>query len=420
MLPEWAAKYEDEDHVVRKRGNKYYLYEYEIEYLNDLDNVYEPLKTKRVLSKVSSARITKDGLIKNKNKKKPQELPIVISTFREYGASHLLDVLCSDILDNLKKYFKDDGLMIYIMAKQILIEYPVIDSIDLNYQSSNDFIHYPNLRFPTSSILSLLHKITHNRLSRYQFVHDYMDHQNYYMFINSYELDGYIMRFLYCFQNETFSYFRSFHIDKSVNETIKNAITELKCQNIIWIGEDENDIQLLHGIPYIISIDYDKEIGYYENHFIYDHRDIYYQIINLSSDKLILYDDSDHIMFYQNRQIPLALKTNCNEDVSYIYEMYMNKDYAQDRIDLYYNLLENNFKYIHDYNEVGFLFIYYLSTLMCSRIDQRLQGTDLAADEVIDMLKEVKIQIINYESRLEINPNVDLSIIKEKIPECEL
>ncbi|MCD7840660.1 MAG: hypothetical protein LUG46_08560, partial [Erysipelotrichaceae bacterium] len=321
MLPDWAAKYEDEDHVVKKRGDKYFLYEYEIVYEQISTDVYhmysEPI---RKLSHIHCARITPEGLIINKKKPKPKKRPYMISCHREYGASYLIDILCSDILDNLNKCFKDDTTMMYVMAKQLLIGHPTFEKLHMAYRKSYDCITYPDLQFPTTTIVSLLHKITHNRVGRYRFVHTYMNHENYYIFTDTYQFEAQCIQFLFCFQNQVFSYFRSFHIDQSMEETISNAIKEIKAYHIIWMGD--NDISLTHDIPYIIHVNNDKIIDDYKHHFIYQDRCVHYHMEE-SQDKLIFYDDEGYMIYRNGQKIPIVLQTNLDIEAKSIYEMYM-------------------------------------------------------------------------------------------------
>ncbi len=416
MIPEWASKYEDEDHIVKKRGNKYFLYEYEMVYEQISTNVYEMYgEPVRRLSHIHSARIIPNGLIINKKKPKPKKRPAMISCDREYGATHLIDVYCSDILFNLKKYFKDDATMIYIMAKQLLIAQPKLEKLHMVYEASYDCITYSNLTFSTTRILSLLNTITHNRVGRYHFLHTYMNHENYFIFTDTYQFETQKVQFLFCFQNHTFSYFRSFHIDQSIDETIENALREINAQNVIWMGDD---ISLINDIPYIIRLNYDKTMNHHEQYFIYNDRHIYYHILK-AQDYLILYDDESCMIYKHGQKIPIALATNLERDVKDIYEMYMLKTNALDIVNLYYDILEDNNSYIMDYNEVGLMFIYYLSMLMYNRIQDHLENSNLSVDEVIGMLKKVTRCMVNYQWYTKIDPSVNIDKIKKIIPEYE-
>ncbi|MCD7839700.1 MAG: hypothetical protein LUG46_03630, partial [Erysipelotrichaceae bacterium] len=78
-----------------------------------------------------------------------------------------------------------------------------------------------------------------------------------------------------------------------------------------------------------------------------------------------------------------------------------------------------NDTYIKNHNEVGLLFIYYLSMLMYSRISKHLKNSHLSVHEVIDMLKKVSRQMVNYKWYTKIDSSIDIDLIKEAIPECE-
>ncbi|MCD7808228.1 MAG: hypothetical protein LUH02_02720, partial [Erysipelotrichaceae bacterium] len=307
MYPDWVKKYHQEGCMIKKRGNKYYLYKKRIFY--DLVD-----KTPIEVAGECLGRIDERGFIPTKNKTKLN----TISCCYEYGATHFIDILCQDILYHLKVYFHDDALLLYVIAKQLLISKASYDDLPFLYRSSYDFIAYPCLDFSQSSLINLLDRISYDKHSQYQFMQVYMNHQDYIIFLDKH----YFIDMLYYFHHQSLAYFQAYPISDDMMQ-----------QNIVFIGDNDFDI------PYIIPVHIDIKINH-DSCFTYQDKLIYYDILLKNNEKIYIYDDQSNIFIKDNKQLLLALHTNTSIAPSQLYTLYMDKKAAEDMIQISHDILD--------------------------------------------------------------------------------
>lgn len=396
MYPEWVEKQCREGCMIKRRGSKYYLYETRIFYDN-VDHI--PIE----VAGTCLGQITQDGIIPAKNKTKLNTL----SARHEYRASHLIDILCQDILYSLKAYFHDDALMIYVLAKEVLIHQASLDDMFSIYRKSYDYITYPRLDFSSSSIEDLLQRLSYDRLSSYRFMRTYMKDDNYFIFLDKYNLNNTMLDVLYCFHHQSLAYFRLCHKDTSIDDIITNGLKEIP-YDVILIGNDT------YPIPYIMPCYKNITINH-DHYFIYHDKSIYYAMLSLDNDKLYIYDDSN-IMIKDGVKLLLTLRTNTLEEPLELYKIYMDKKMADDLIDVFHDILNKNVSYLHDKQHAGMLFINYLSFMMYQRIDNKCKSY-ISGYEVIQNLKLISKQMINNQWIINNDNEEFLEDIKEIIPE---
>ncbi len=385
MYPDWVEKYHQEGCIIKKRGNKYYLYKKRIFY-DAVD------KTPIEVVGECLGRIDEGGFIPSKKKKTLN----TISCHYEYGATNFIDILCQDILYYLKIYFHDDAYLLYVIAKQLLISKASYDDLPFLYRNSYDFITYPCLDFSQSALINLLNRISYNKHSQYQFMQVYMNHRDYIVFLDKH----YCIDMLYYFHHHSLAYFQAYPISN-----------DMLHQNIVFIGD--NDLV----IPYIIPTHTDIKINH-DSYFTYQDKLIYYDMILKDNEKLYIYDDPSNIFIKDNKQLLLALHTNTSINPLQLYTMYLDKKAANDMIEISHDILDKNRLYLSHHRYEEMLFINYLLIMMYQRIDGKLKGTDISVYDAIENLKLISKQMVNNQWTIYNGTEEFLDRIKDIIPEC--
>lgn len=308
--PEWVEKFRKSGFEIKHIKDYYYLYKYKTVYNKD----------KKKPQKVSGeylGRITENGLVSKKQKLQSCSKAELGSPL-EYGASKLLDILGADILEQLKVYFRDEmAETIFVIGKTGLIEPSPFKRLKMIYDNSYDSVEYPDLSLSGASMTSFLKELGSNRQGQLEFMKEFCKGSEYIIFdgtrlvsysdgmdlarvgYNHCEIKDPQVNLLYCFSLEPTKapvYFRANAGDKSDITTIKNAIRESGCKNVILIadkgfGSDENyKLMQSNGISYIIPLKRNDSLIDYENistqgeaaydgFFLYNGRTIFYKVM---------------------------------------------------------------------------------------------------------------------------------------------
>lgn len=307
--PKWVEEFRGEGREIKKVGSCYYLYTFK--------TVYDPMTKKpKKISTGYLGKITEDsGLIPAKHRQKATLMkPLELGRPLEAGAVEMLELLGSDILENLQLFYRDElAEAIFIIGKIRLIEPTALKRVDFLYSNSYDTVLHPRIRLGKNELTALLREIGRNRLAQVNFMKLYTVGSEFLLFdgtrIVSYSENlnlaqiGYNhcsiqdpqMNLLYCFSLcPTFgpAYFKVNAGDKPDVSVLKNALDEFGMINFIMIadkgfGSDENFRYLQdNGISYIVPlkrndsmIDYQslkKGISHMEGMFQYHNRTIYY------------------------------------------------------------------------------------------------------------------------------------------------
>lgn len=308
--PKWVEEFRGEGREIKKVGSCYYLYTFK--------TVYDPMTKKpKKISTGYLGKITEDsGLIPAKHRQKATLMkPLELGRPLEAGAVEMLELLGSDILENLQLFYRDElAEAIFIIGKIRLIEPTALKRVDFLYSNSYDTVLHPRIRLGKNELTALLREIGRNRLAQVNFMKLYTVGSEFLLFdgtrIVSYSENlnlaqiGYNhcsiqdpqMNLLYCFSLcPTFgpAYFKVNAGDKPDVSVLKNALDEFGMINFIMIadkgfGSDENFRYLQdNGISYIVPlkrndsmIDYQslkKGISHVERMFQYHNRAIYYR-----------------------------------------------------------------------------------------------------------------------------------------------
>ena len=82
----------------------------------------------------------------------------------EAGAVEMLELLGSDILENLQLFYRDElAEAIFIIGKIRLIEPTALKRVDFLYSNSYDTVLHPRIRLGKNELTALLREIGRNR-----------------------------------------------------------------------------------------------------------------------------------------------------------------------------------------------------------------------------------------------------------------
>ena len=252
--PKWVEEFRGEGREIKKVGSCYYLYTFK--------TVYDPMTKKpKKISTGYLGKITEDsGLIPAKHRQKATLMkPLELGRPLEAGAVEMLELLGSDILENLQLFYRDElAEAIFIIGKIRLIEPTALKRVDFLYSNSYDTVLHPRIRLGKNELTALLREIGRNRLAQVNFMKLYTVGSEFLLFdgtrIVSYSENlnlaqiGYNhcsiqdpqMNLLYCFSLcPTFgpAYFKVNAGDKPDVSVLKNALDEFGMINFIMIAD---------------------------------------------------------------------------------------------------------------------------------------------------------------------------------------
>ncbi len=176
-IPDWAKKLKKKKQLIKEIGGKFYLYEAKYVYSKE---------KKRTLTKPGAylGRLDeKQGLIKADIRIPSSNICKAIFAPLEYEATHILEVLGSDIRKNLIDCFgQDDGDAIMAIGKFGVTDKQPEKRIRNAYECSYESISHPNLPLSKSSISLLTERIGKNRDTQLRFMHRYLDNSTHLIF----------------------------------------------------------------------------------------------------------------------------------------------------------------------------------------------------------------------------------------------
>ena len=306
--PEWVEKFRSKGKEIKRIGEHYYLYERKTVY------DHEKHRAKKV-SGPYIGRITEDGLVKAR--KRADVKPVEVGYPVEYGADQLLELLGSDILDNLRQYYRDElAELIFVIGKIGVIEPSPLKRLGLVYDNSYDSVIHPTVNLNKNNLTAVLRELGENRAAQVGFMKLFIQGSEKIIFdgtrLVSYseEMDlnrvGYNhcgindpqINLLYCFSLSPMKmplYFRANAGDKPDIVVIQNALKEAGITDAILIADkgfgSAADYRAYKkaDLDYIIplkrddtSISYSsiihKGIRAYTGVFVYHDRSIFYFI----------------------------------------------------------------------------------------------------------------------------------------------
>jgi len=146
--PDWALKHKRKGTELRLIRGTYYLYE--------VSSRWNP--EKRRAQKITGrllGKITKEGFIQSPKYALAQKAPVVSVVVKEYGASHFLWQLMSDITAELQDIFPSCWREILIVACMRLLYHAPMKNMDFHFRHSYLSVLYPDISLSDKKVSSL-------------------------------------------------------------------------------------------------------------------------------------------------------------------------------------------------------------------------------------------------------------------------
>ena len=492
--PDWVEKHRGKNREIKHIGNNFYLYERKTVYDKDT-------KKPKKISGRYIGKITENGLIEAQ--KRTPSKPVEVGYPVEYGASQLLDLLGSDILANLKEYYRDElAELIFVIGKIGVIEPSPLKRLALVYSNSFDSITYPGMKISKNQLTAVLREIGENREAQLGFMNMFarqgetiifdgtrlisysekMDMNR--MGYNHCNIEDPQINLLYCFSLEPDKmpvYFKANPGDKTDISVIKDAIREAGTKNVIMIadkgfGSDSNfKVYKENGIDYIVPlkrndscIDYTgiEQIGIkaYTGAFTFNGRPIFYLVqqdieivkkrgrpkegeknYTVKKDLVVTYMDqtmkTKEISDYSRRMSSgragysledlqekesamgtLTLRSCVDLEPQKLYETYKEREIIEDANKAYKHVLDNTASWMQDEKAYqGWLFLNHISLMLYYRLFNPIKQKGLVSrysvEDIIAMMKRVKIQCVNNQWNLLTGTKVETQKLKEIYPD---
>jgi len=146
--PDWALKHKRKGTELRLIRGTYYLYE--------VSSRWNP--EKRRAQKITGrllGKITKEGFIQSPKYALAQKAPVVSVVVKEYGASHFLWQLMSDITAELQDIFPSCWREILIVACMRLLYHAPMKNMDFHFRHSYLSVLHPDISLSDKKVSSL-------------------------------------------------------------------------------------------------------------------------------------------------------------------------------------------------------------------------------------------------------------------------
>ena len=491
--PDWVEKHRSRNHEIKRIGSNYYLYERKTVYDRET-------KKPKKISGEYIGKITEEGIVKAQ--KRSAVKPVEVGYPVEYGASQLLDLLGSDILANLKEYYRDElAELIFVIGKIGVIEPSPFKRLQLVYSNSFDSVVYPDLKISKNQLTKVLRELGENRKAQLGFMNLFAKGSETIVFdgtrlisysekmdmnrcgYNHCGIEDPQINLLYCFSlspNKMPVYFKANAGDQTDISVIKDAIREAGTENVIMIadkgfGSDENfSLYKDNGIDYIVPlkrndscIDYseieNKGIRAYTGTFSFNGRSIFWmkqqeieiekkrgrpkageKNYKVKKDLIITYMDqtmkTKEISDYSKRMScgkagysladlqkkesgmgTLTLRSCVDLDPQKLYETYKEREIIEDANKAYKHVLDDTASWMQDEKAYqGWLFLNHISLMLYYRLFNPIKEKGLvsryAVEDVVAMMKRVRIQNVNHQWNLLTGTKVEHQKLKEIYP----
>lgn len=147
--PKWALKHKRKGTELRLIRGTYYLYE--------VSSRWNPEKKRA--QKITGrlfGKITQEGFIQSPKYALAQRAPVLSVVVKEYGASHFLRQLMSDVTTELQNAFPSCWREILIVACMRLLYHAPMKNIDFHFRHSYLSVLYPDTSVSDKKVSSLL------------------------------------------------------------------------------------------------------------------------------------------------------------------------------------------------------------------------------------------------------------------------
>jgi len=183
--PKWALRHKRKGTELRLIRGTYYLYE--------VSSRWDPEKKRA--QKITGrlfGKITQEGFIQSPKYTLAQRAPVLSVVVKEYGASHFLRQLMSDVTAELQNTFPSCWREILIVACMRLLYHTPMKNIDFHFRHSYLSVLYPDTSVSDKKISSLLRALGNwrEKIAAFFKTH-FVGRQNDYMLIDATHLLSY-------------------------------------------------------------------------------------------------------------------------------------------------------------------------------------------------------------------------------------
>lgn len=449
--PEWVEKHKKPGTNISCIRGKYYLYEVTSVWNKEKGRAQK--KTGQYLG-----RITEEGLIPPKEKKKQAEL--TQPAIREYGASSTLYAIGTDIYEHLKDSFPEDASTVFSLAILRIIENCPFKRTAFLYERSFLSEIIPGLQLSSASITGFLKDFGLKREQQVGFMKEYLTDSKYILFdgtniisdsegmdinrlgYNSHRQYDPQINLMYAFSTDEHrpGYYRVIPGNIRDIKSFEYSVQELGIHNTVVIADkgfgSEENFELLQNcdLNYIIPLrrnnghcDRTKLISgnksSFDGYFLFNGRAIWYYEYTQDNKRFIMYldetlkakEERDYLqrleantekhskegfMEKQSSFGTIAFHTNLTDDPKEIYTLYKTRGEIEQSFDFLKNLLDQDHTYLQDkYAVEAWAFINHISLMLVYEIYNRLRAARLLSKySVRDFIIHLK-----YIQRIKVN-----------------
>jgi transposase len=431
MHPEWVTKHKQKGTNIATIGGRYYLYAVTSTWNKDK-------KRAQKITKQYLGRITKQGLIPPKTKPPKIQTPI---TVKEYGATHILNQLGTQILTQLQKTFTENQAHhIFTLAALRVIQPSPLKRAQNQYQTSYLSQLYPNLNLTGKHLTDFLKNFGTNREAMVTFMKpfiatDKQQQQQHILFdgtnllsksqklphnrkgYNSHHDFDPQINLLYAFaaQSKMPAYYRIIPGNVREVSAFKLSISEADLHDAIVIGDkgfgSNANFEMLDeaGLSYVVPLKRNSILfdvsrlktgnkADFDGYFMFNERPIWYYALGegvvVFLDEALKCEEEKHYLQNIEGKIEgylmegflevqykfgtIILKTNVSVSAKKLYELYKARGEIEQMFDFLKNLLEQDRSYMqNEYSLEAWAFINHISLMLTYRIYNLLQEKDL-------------------------------------------
>lgn len=324
--PDWAIKFKTKGTELRFLKGKYYLYRITSKWDK------EKKKTRKITLEMIGRITEEQGLIpkgQRTKKEKIEKSPIVVENIstKEYGASHFLTTISTDIIENLKASFPEQWKEIFALSVNRLLHQSPLKNMDFYYQESYLSESFKDINLSKNNLTSFMKNVGADRskistvLKKFVIGHEHIIFDTTHSFSSSKgmtlnqigynsqkEFDPQVnLLYMYSTDQQTPVYYRNIPGNIHGIKALKLTIAEAGLQNAIAIGDkgfaSKENIQEFQnsGLDFLLPLKRNnKNVNYqrleardtrkaFDGWFLFQNRPIFYYSYVNDEDKKLKY-----------------------------------------------------------------------------------------------------------------------------------
>ena len=428
--PDWVLKHKKKGTLIMRRDDRYYLYRVSSHWNKEKKRAQ--LKTEEYLG-----RITPDGLIEPKAKRIMKRYDQV--SVKEYGSSFLLNHVSGDIIDGLKKHFREWKEIFVFACTRLLYRSP-LKNVEFYYQTSY-LSETLDAHVSPDALGPMLRSIGTDRKAMVDFMKSLMKDDRYLAVDLTHVLsmsEGIIsatlghnsteeylpqvqLLFLFSLDHDMPAYFRI--LPGSINRvaSLKLSMEESGAKRIVLVSDtgfySESNTSAMDsmGVFHIMPLKRNSRLIDYstegERHFMFQDHPIFYRKYESSghtmytfwNDFLKAEEEKDFLAgsgsparfrALRDRMGTISVITNLKVSGEIVYGMLKSRSDIEQSYDTFKNTIHADRTYMRDDQQMqGWTFVNFIALMMHYRIYGLLRSNDLirkySPEDVLEHLGRV-------------------------------